>query len=276
MAFSVRNITPVIGTEICDIDLADLTPDLGRELRALLAARGVLVIRNQTLDYDAHKRVAACFGTGQLHRHPLAVGAGSADPDVLAIRTTANSAYAIGDGWHTDVSCDPAPIAASLLYMREMPESGGGDTMFASMTEAYALLSDPVKAFVSSLKAVHDGALPWRQLYGKEPDAGMAFNRTVHPLVIAHPETGVPLLWVNRGFTTRIEGVTPLESTALLEMLFRHIEVTPRLQCRVQWEKDTLVIWDNIGTQHHAVWDYYPHSRFAERVSVVGGELQAA
>lgn len=160
--------------------------------------------------------------------------------------------------------------------MRDMPESGGGDTMFASMTEAYALLSDPIKALISGLTALHDGALPWRDLYGKEPDAGMAFNRTVHPMVIAHPENGKPLLWVNRGFTTRIEGVTPAESRALLEMLFRHIEATPRLQCRVRWEEDTLVIWDNIATQHHAVWDYFPHSRRAERVSVIGGELQAA
>ena len=273
---TLNHLSPVLGTEITGLDLNQLDEALGRELRGLLAERGVLVIRDQQLDHEAHKKVAACFGTGELHRHPLAMGAGSVDPYVLPITTSATSAYAIGDGWHTDVSCDLTPIAASLLYMREMPESGGGDTMFASMVEAYALLSDPIKALISGLTALHDGALPWRDLYGKEPDAGMAFNRTVHPMVIAHPENGKPLLWVNRGFTTRIEGVTPAESRALLEMLFRHVEATPRLQCRVRWKEDTLVIWDNIATQHHAVWDYFPHSRRAERVSVIGGELQAA
>ena len=273
---TLNHLSPVLGTEITGLDLNQLDEALGRELRGLLAERGVLVIRDQQLDHEAHKKVAACFGTGELHRHPLAMGAGSVDPYVLPITTSATSAYAIGDGWHTDVSCDLTPIAASLLYMREMPESGGGDTMFASMVEAYALLSDPIKALISGLKALHDGALPWRDLYGKEPDAGMAFNRNVHPMVIAHPENGKPLLWVNRGFTTRIEGVTPAESRALLEMLFRHVEATPRLQCRVRWKEDTLVIWDNIATQHHAVWDYFPHSRRAERVSVIGGELQAA
>ena len=273
---TLNHLSPVLGTEITGLDLNQLDEALGRELRGLLAERGVLVIRDQQLDHEAHKKVAACFGTGELHRHPLAMGAGSVDPYVLPITTSATSAYAIGDGWHTDVSCDLTPIAASLLYMREMPESGGGDTMFASMVEAYALLSDPIKALISGLTALHDGALPWRDLYGKEPDAGMAFNRNVHPMVIAHPENGKPLLWVNRGFTTRIEGVTPTESRALLEMLFRHVEATPRLQCRVRWKEDTLVIWDNIATQHHAVWDYFPHSRRAERVSVIGGELQAA
>ncbi len=273
---TVRSLTPVMGAEITDVDLNTLDDALASDLRHLLADRGVLVIRGQNLDREAHKRVAACFGTGELHQHPLAKAAGSGDSVVLPIRTTASSAFAPGEGWHTDVSCDVTPIAASLLYMREMPASGGGDTMFASMTEAYALLSDPMKAFISSLSALHDGALPWRVGYGKEPDAGMAFNRTVHPVVIAHPQNGKPLLWVNRGFTTRIEGLSPTESRALLDMLFHHIEATPRLQCRVTWAPNTLVIWDNIATQHHAVWDYFPHTRYAERVSVIGGELKAA
>lgn len=276
MSLTVANITPVIGAEVSGVDLAAMGPELAANLRKLLADRGVLVFRDQHLDHAAHKRVAACFGTGQLHHHPLAATAGNGDPAVLTIKATAQSAYAAGDGWHTDVSCDPEPICASLLYMHQVPESGGGDTLFASMTEAYALLSEPVKALIGQLSAVHDGALPWRETYGKSPPPGTSYNRTVHPMVIAHPETGKPLLWVNRGFTTRIEGVSKLESRSLLEMLFQHIEATPRLQCRVRWDERTLVIWDNIATQHHAVWDYFPHTRHAERVSAVGGQLRAA
>jgi len=276
MSINVQNITPVIGAEVSGIDLTQIDEVTAASLRRLLADRGVLVFRDQQLDHAAHKRAAACFGTGELHYHPLATASGSADPAVLTVKATASSTFAAGDGWHTDVSCDPAPIRASLLYMHEMPESGGGDTVFASMTEAYALLSEPVQDLIGNLRAVHDGALPWRQAYGKEPAAGTEYNRTVHPMVIAHPDNGKPLLWVNRGFTTKIQGVTALESRALLEMLFQHIESTPRIQCRVRWDKHTLVIWDNIATQHHAVWDYFPHTRHAERVSVIGGELQAA
>jgi len=276
MSLSVQNITPVIGAEVSGVDLAQIDDVMAAALRRLLTDRGVLVFRDQQLDHEAHKRAAACFGTGQLHCHPLAASSGSADPAVLTVKATANSAYVAGDGWHTDVSCDPAPIRASLLYMHEVPENGGGDTVFASMTEAYALLSEPVRELIGKLRAVHVGAVPWRQAYGKEPPAGTQYNRTSHPLVIAHPDSGKPLLWVNRGFVTHIEGVSRLESRHLLEMLFHHIEATPRVQCRVRWDKHTLVIWDNIATQHHAVWDYFPHTRHAERVSVVGGELQAA
>ena len=39
---------------------------------------------------------------------------------------------------------------------------------------------------------------------------------------------------------------------------------------------DILVFWDNRCTQHHAVWDYYPHTRYGERVSIVGTERPAA
>lgn len=276
MSLSVQNITPVIGSEVSGVDLAQIDDVTAAALRRLLADRGVLVLRDQQLDHAAHKRAAACFGTGELHCHPLAAISGSGDPAVLTVKATAKSAFVAGDGWHTDVSCDPAPIRASLLYMRELPENGGGDTVFASMTEAYALLSPPVRELIGKLQAVHDGALPWRQGYGKEPPAGTEYNRTVHPLVIAHPDNGKPLLWVNRGFTIEIKGVSRLESRHLLEMLFHHIEATPRVQCRVRWDKNTLVIWDNIATQHHAVWDYFPHTRHAERVSVIGGELQAA
>lgn len=276
MSFAIQNITPVIGAEVSGADLSRVDAAQAAQLRDLLADRGVLVFRDQALDHAAHKRVAECFGTGQLHRHPLASASGSADPAVLTVKATAKSPFAAGDGWHTDVSCDPAPIRASLLYMHQMPEGGGGDTVFASMTEAHALLSQPIRELIGKLRAVHDGSLPWRQAYGREPEAGTQFSRTSHPLVIAHPDNGKPLLWANRGFTTRIEGLSRLESRALLEMLFQHIEATPRIQCRVRWDEHTLVIWDNIATQHHAVWDYYPQTRHAERVSAVGGELLAA
>ena len=89
-------------------------------------------------------------------------------------------------------------------------------------------------------------------------------------MITRHPETGRKVLFVNRGFTSHIVGLSRAESTALLNMLYRHIDSTPRLWCRVEWEPNTLTFWDNRCTQHHAVWDYYPHSRYGERVSIFG------
>lgn len=66
MSLSVQNITPVIGAEVSGVDLARIDDVTAAALRRLLADRGVLVFRDQQLDHDAHKRAAACFGTGQL------------------------------------------------------------------------------------------------------------------------------------------------------------------------------------------------------------------
>jgi taurine dioxygenase len=44
----------------------------------------------------------------------------------------------------------------------------------------------------------------------------------------------------------------------------------------VAWEPNTLTLWDNRCTQHHAIWDYYPASRYGERVSILGNSRPAA
>jgi taurine dioxygenase len=89
-------------------------------------------------------------------------------------------------------------------------------------------------------------------------------------VVIRHPKNGKKALFVNRGFTTKINELDGRESDSMLELLWRHIESRLDFQCRVHWTPNTLVFWDNRCTQHHAVWDYYPHSRYGERVSIIG------
>ena len=46
------------------------------------------------------------------------------------MKTDKDSKFTAGEGWHTDVSCEAAPISASMLYLTRMPEGGGGDTLF--------------------------------------------------------------------------------------------------------------------------------------------------
>jgi taurine dioxygenase len=198
------------------------------------------------------------------------------DPEILRIKTTKDSKYTAGNGWHTDVTCDEIPPMGSALYITETPEHGGGDTMFADMYLAYDLLSDTMKSLLANLTAVHDGALPYLGNYKVAPPEGDAYPKNEHPVVISHPETGKRVLFVNTGFTSHIKGMHPFESKALLNMLFDHIDKTHRLTCRVAWEPNTLTLWDNRCTQHHAIWDYYPESRYGERVSILGNSRPTA
>ncbi|MFP6822523.1 MAG: TauD/TfdA family dioxygenase, partial [Pseudomonadales bacterium] len=191
--------------------------------------------------------------------------------EILVVKTTRDSAYTSGDGWHTDVTCDPVPPPGSMLYITETPASGGGDTLFADMYLAYQMLSDPMKEFLDPLVAEHDGAGPYVGSYKSTPPEG-GYPKSQHPVIVTHPDSGNKLLYVNRGFTSHIVGLSRSESNAVLEMLYRLIDSTPRLYCRVDWEPNSLAFWDNRCTQHHAVWDYWPNSRYGERVSIVGDQ----
>ncbi len=268
-SFSVTPLTPHLGAEVDQLDLSQpLDETQLADVRAAFADWSVLVFRDQHLDREAHKRFGRYFGT--LHSHPMNYSR-TGDPEILVVRTTANSAYTAGDGWHTDVTCDAIPPMGSALYIRETPECGGGDTLYADMYLAYEMLSEPMQQMLEGLTAIHDGAIPYVGNYKSTPPEG-GYPRNEHPVIAVHPVTGRKILYVNSGFTSHIRGLQPWESRSLLDSLYRLIATTPRLHCRVEWQPNTLTFWDNRCTQHHAVWDYYPYTRSGERVSVVGDE----
>ena len=266
--FNIEPLTPHIGAEINGIDLAEpLSNETFSALYSAWLEWKVLVFRDQSLSREQHKAFARRFGS--LHVHPMQHSYGG-DPEVLTIKTTAESKYTAGNGWHTDVTCDPVPPLGSMLYLKETPVSGGGDTLFADLALAYDLLSDTMKALLEPLTAVHDGAKPYLGAYNVAPPAGQQYPRTEHPVIARHPETGRRILYVNSGFTTHIKGLSSWESRMLLDGLFEFIATEVRLPCRVRWEPNTLTFWDNRSTQHHAIWDYFPETRYGERVSIVG------
>ncbi len=270
----ITTLTPHLGAEVHGVDLAtELSNEQFSEVYQAWLDWKVLVFRDQHLDRDQHKAFARRFGA--LHVHPMQHSYGG-DPEILTVKTTKDSKYTAGNGWHTDVTCDEIPPLGSMLYMKETPECGGGDTLFADMYLAYDLLSDTMKEMLEGLIAVHDGAIPYTGGYGVAPPPGEKYPRNEHPVVTTHPETGKKVLFVNAGFTSHIKGLAPWESRMLLQGLTQHIATTPSLVGRVTWQPNTLTFWDNRCTQHHSVWDYQPHSRYGERVSIVGTVRPAA
>ncbi|WP_030748395.1 TauD/TfdA family dioxygenase [Streptomyces sp. NRRL S-31] len=264
---SVTPLTPLIGAEVAGPDLSgELTPRQEKELKHAFLAHHVLVFRDQELTPERHKRFAALFG----ELHPVALAAEDADPHILEIKADKDSRAVAGNGWHADGTADAEPSLGSMLHITTIPEGGsGGDTLFANMHLAYELLSPAMRAFLDGLTALHDGALPWTAA-GRTPPPEYDVPRTEHPVVVRHPETGRKLLFVNEPYTSHIPQLSRPESDALLRMLYDHIARTPLLQCRVRWQPRTLVFWDNRCVQHHAVWDYYPHTRYGRRVAIAG------
>ena len=261
----VRKLTPVIGAEIFGVDLAQpLGNHAFQVVHDALMENLVVFFRDQTMDHAQQKAFGARFGA--LHVHPAAPSV-PGHPEVMVIHADANSTFVNGESWHSDVSCEAEPPMGSVLHMRTLPEVGG-DTLFANMYAAWDALSAPMRGMLEGLTAVHDGEALYRGRYGTD-DRGREYPRAEHPVARTHPVTGRKALFVNSFFTTRINGVTKAESDALLAFLFRHIEV-PEFQCRFRWAQDSVAFWDNRAAQHHALWDYFPHTRSGTRVTVKG------
>lgn len=265
MAISITPITPLLGAEIAGVELGNLSDSDFDAIREAFARYSVLVFRDQQLDREQHKAFGRRFG--QLQTHPAKTHLGApGDPEIFKINITEKTQVANGELWHTDLSCEPIPPMASALYITEVPPSGGGDTLFANMNVAYESLSAPIKDMLLGLTAFHSGYQDLKH-YGVTPEPHQTYPCATHPVVTRHPDTGLPILFVNEAFTEKINELSPRESDGILQMLYRHIEAGTRFHCRVQWQPNTLVLWDNRAVHHHAVWDYYPESRRGERVT---------
>ena len=264
---TVDKLTPVIGAEIGGIDLSAAPANRQLdELHRALAENLVIFFRDQQLTPEQHLALGRRFG--DLHVHPAAPHAPGI-PELMIIHADKDSPRANGEGWHSDVSCDPEPPMGTILYIKECPPAGG-DTLFASMYAAYEALSDRMKAYLAGLTAVHDGEHVYRGLFDftGEPDR-QSYPRAEHPVIRMHPVTGKKALYVNRGFTTRLRGVPVDESDAILSYLYEHVE-NPLFQCRFRWRPNSIAFWDNRCTQHRALWDYWPHTRAGHRVTIKG------
>ena len=261
----VRKLTPVIGAEILGIDLSrPLGNEAYQRVHDALMENLVVFFRDQQMDHAGQMAFGRRFG--ELHVHPAAPSV-PGHPEVMIIHADAHSKFVNGESWHSDVSCDAEPPMGSVLYMRTLPEVGG-DTLFANMYAAFEALSKPMQRLLAGMTAVHDGENLYRGRYTAN-DAGRVYPRAEHPVIRTHPVTGRQALFVNSFFTTRINALTKPESDALLAFLFRHIE-TPEFSCRFRWAPNSVAFWDNRSAQHHALWDYYPHTRSGTRVTVKG------
>ncbi|UYN96929.1 MAG: TauD/TfdA family dioxygenase [Enhydrobacter sp.] len=264
---SVDKLTPIIGAEIGGIDLArPLGNRQQDEIHRALAENCVIFFRDQHITPDQQVAFGRLFG--DLHVHPAAPHE-PGRPELMIIHADKDSPRANGEGWHTDVSCDPEPPMGSVLYIKKCPPRGG-DTLFASMYAAYDALSDRMKKYLEGMTAVHDGEQVYRGLYANYGVQEKAqYPRAEHPVVRTHPVTRRKALYVNRGFTRHLVGVPRDESEGILRYLYEHME-NPLFQCRFRWRENSIAFWDNRCVQHRALWDYWPHTRSGNRVTIAG------
>ena len=286
----VRRLSANIGAELRGVDLkGDLDDEQVAEIRQALLDHKVIFFPEQHLGAEEHLAFANRFGEAT-EGHPVLPGLKD-HPEVFQIDYQdfgAQQVYgdiaehyeAKGVSWHTDVTFVERPPLGSLLNAVVIPEAGG-DTYFSNQEAAYEALSEPLKAFLDGLTAVHDGtatfapALAYLEREGKagswEGEAIRALEPVEHPVIRTHPETGKKALFVNPGFTARIKELKLAESDALLAYLYAHA-VRPEFTVRYHWTEGTLGFWDNRVTQHSVVGDIGDNARVIQRVTLRGDE----
>ena len=269
--FEVERLGTRLGAEIHGLDLKKgLDAATHKALEAALVEHKVIVIRDQHLDTRQHVEMSRWFG--ELEVHPMRPQ--GEFPEILVLDNHKDNPVLSTDVWHSDTTFRKNPTKYTILRCQIMPKVGG-DTLWSDMEAAYEGLSDVFRRMIAGLRAVHDFK-NFRTTFSKSPEDQARlrkmeelFPNPSHPVVRTHPVTGRKSIYVNPQFTLHIEGMEPLESRAILDVLCAQAQV-PEYQFRVRWKPGTIVFWDNRSTQHYAANDYYPERRRMERTAVVG------
>jgi taurine dioxygenase len=273
MTLQVTRVARPLGAIVSGVDISqELSAGAIEELGQLLIEHQILFFRDQPISPQAQARFAAHFGT--LHVHPIYPVLPDL-PQIMLIDTHPGF-LPDNDNWHTDVTFSQTPPLAGILAAKRIP-SAGGDTLWASCSAAYEALSEPMRRFLAGLTAQHSVAKSFPpERWQTDPAFKERYERAVakhppvnHPVVRTHPVSGRKCLFVNEGFTTHINELSPQESQALLSFLCAHIG-RPEFTVRWTWRVDDVAFWDNRITQHYAIADYLPERRTMHRATVNG------
>lgn len=256
-----------LGADVIGVDLAHIDDSTFAHIERAWQQHLVLRVRGQSLDDVELMQFSKRFG--QLDRAPVRAAdkeqtmdprlaiAPEAREFVAVISNAKVDGRAIGDlgnyesHWHTDMSYNPGPPTASVLYAVAVPPSGG-NTSFANMYRAYETLPEDMRQRVEGLTCIHDASHnsvgELRKGFVEVTDPRQAVGAR-HPIVRTHPVTGRRALFLGRRRHAYIVGLELEESERLLDFLWAHATRAELTWAQV-WKAGDLIVWDNRCTLH--------------------------
>ena len=275
---SFKKVSPKLGLAIDGIQLSKLNDQQKNDLALLVAQYGVIAFRNQDFkhqSFDEIKDWGKYFGP--LHVHPTS-GAPLNHPEFHLVYRRGSEEEQKKHfkdklhniAWHSDVSYENQPPAFTLFSMLQTGESGG-DTQFLDMFEVYDRLSPLMKDKIDDLQVLHTSK---DQAYFAKLSGGIERkdpSNSIHPLVRYHPVLKRKCLFISKSFSRKILGLKTEESDDLLIFLLNHIESCLDAHVRLNWDENTVVVWDNRRVLHTATTDWDSSDiRHAFRVTTIG------
>jgi taurine dioxygenase len=258
---SVQRLPGVFGVEISGLDLSTpMDDDKEREVLDLFHEYQVIVVKNQSLEFEEFDQLTRCFGRQDPHflDHLRMRG----HPAILMLSNIFENDKPIGvfEGaafWHTDVAYRNPPNSATIVYSLECPR-GGCPTHFADMFSAYDALPAAMKERIDDMVVLHH--------YGNRadmdensrtsaerltPEQKTRVKNVFHPLVQRHPVTGRKSLYGVAGSSFGIVGMPDDEALELLDELKAHA-TQPRFVNQYNYGVGDVAAWDTYSTLHMA------------------------
>jgi taurine dioxygenase len=274
----VEPLTGACGAEIVGVDLTRPLDEATRD-EIMLAFQHFLVVlfRDQALSPEQHKAFSRQFGAlTELPQAPIFPG----HPDMQEVRREVDEPISVVpfQRFHTDSPFMPTPPKCIVMRALDVPRYGG-DTAFANMFLVYEALSDGLKKTLADLQVVYSGKDIWAKNAKLDKDKQLRLREShsftddqlesIHPAVRTDPATGRKALYVTSAYFKRFVGWSEDDSRPFMEML-QQLPYRLQYQCRIRWQPDTTIVWDNRYTQHCGIHDYENERRHLVRTTVIG------
>jgi taurine dioxygenase len=268
--FEAEPVSGALGAFIHGVDITQPIPDeTAAELRDALVHFMVLFFRDQPLTPPEHVRFAEIFGEVQMGG---TIPRLEEQPEIKKQEYTQQTQVTGDVNMHADDTFVEIPSRCSILHGLTMPKAGG-DTLWVNCEAAYNALSEPMQQLLEPLQAEHNLSAKFGNIAPGVEDPKMKvkifehYPPVQHPVIRTHPVSGRKCIFVNEMVTSRIIGLEPEESEVILKFLINHLK-QPIFQCRLHWEDNTVVVWDNRATQHQILADFQPSYRLNQRIAI--------
>lgn len=274
----------ILGAQVQALDLSRALTDTEFDTLILaLGNHGVLEFPNQTLTTAQLKAFSQRFG--ELYVSPGGRAQAEGFPEVMILSNMVQDGKPLGIGdagqsWHTDMSYSNIIAFANVLHGTIIPQREGkplGATQFRNTQAVYNDIPEELKERLANKTITHDFNKFWDMMRSRPGSTRPALSEeekrkrppAVHPAFLTHPITRQKVLYANPGYAMKINELDQEESNEILEYLFA-LQLQDKYLYTYHWKKDSLLMWDNIGTMHNAVADYGPDEhRYIRRCQVM-------
>jgi taurine dioxygenase len=281
---TIAPLSPHVGADISGVDLSQpLGETMFRSIFDAWMAHKVLRFRGQHLSKEQLQDFSRRFG--ELDKAPIN---SQGEPWIKGYPCMAVMSNIIEQGrpigslgygeavWHTDMSYNDVTPSAALLYGLEVTREGG-ETGFLSMYHACDTLPDDLRTAIAGRQIKHDAshnsAGQLRKGFQDVNDPRDAPG-ALHPIIIRHPVTQRPALYLGRRPRACVVGLPLEESEQLLNRLWAHA-TREEFAWFQTWQAGDLLMWDNRCVLHKRTAFDPNERRFMLRTQVQGARPSA-